>query len=70
MGSQLYEHLMGCLEDAVGLTQDKRLIIAEEISAEARMTDDSVHGAEDFLSKWRVARRLLYKEGLVRTVNE
>ena len=53
------------LEDCVRLTQSKRIEIAENQYAQAKMHSDSVKEAEDFLMRWRRSRRLLYRENLV-----
>ena len=65
IGGKLYDFLVGRLEDSVRLNQTKRLTIAEEIYAEARMYEDTPKEAEMFLSRWRRSRYLMYKEGLV-----
>ena len=65
IGGKLYDFLVGRLEDSVRLNQTKRLTIAEEIYAEARMYDDTPKEAELFLSRWRRSRYLMHKEGLV-----
>ena len=65
LGGRLYNHLVTKLEDSVRLTPTKRLTIAEEIYAEAKMYDDTPQEAEMFLSRWRRSRYLMHKEGLV-----
>ena len=65
IGGRLYAFLVGHLQKAVRLTPERRLQIAESVYAEATMQGDSVAEAELFLSKWRRARHLMYKEGLV-----
>ena len=65
IGGKLYNFLVGRLEDSVRLNQTKRLTIAEEIYAEARMYEDTPKEAELFLSRWRRSRYMMHKEGLV-----
>jgi len=65
LGGQLYSHCVARLEDSVRLTQTKRLAIAEEIYAEAKMFEDSPREAEQFLARWRRARFMMYREHLV-----
>ena len=47
------------------LTKEKRTDIALALDAQAKMFSDSAKEAEDFLSRWRRARRVLYREGLI-----
>ena len=56
---------MGHLQKAIRLTPERHLQIAESVYAEATVQGDSVAEAELFLSKWRRARHLMYKGGLV-----
>ena len=70
IGGKLYNFLVGRLEDSVRLTQTKRLTIAEEIYAEARMYEDTPKEAELFLSRWRRSRYMMYKENLVNQKRE
>ena len=65
IGGRLYAFLVGHLQKAVRLTPERRLQIAESVYAEATMQGDSVAEAELFLSKWRRARHLMFKEGVV-----
>ena len=65
LGAQLFQHCRQKLEFSCRLTPDKRMEIAESIDAEARMLDDTVAEAENFLERWRQARFLLVREGLV-----
>ena len=51
LGGQLYNHLVARLEDSVRLNATKRLTIAEEIYAEAKMYEDTPKEAELFLSR-------------------
>ena len=64
-GANLYAHIVASLSDAVRLTLARRLEIAEKKYADAKMLGDTVQDAEAFLSKWRQARRLMHKEGLL-----
>jgi len=65
-GGRLYMHCVGVLENSVRLTPSKRNELASALYADAKMIHDTVADAEDFLAKWRKARRLLYREGLVK----
>ena len=65
VGARLYNLCKGNIEDSVRLTATKRLQIAEEIYNEAKMFEDTPREAEAFLARWRRARYLMYKEGLV-----
>ena len=65
IGGQLYANCCVALAQAVRLTPEKRLEIAERVDHEAKMHGDSVVEAEAFLSRWRRARHLMYREGLV-----
>ena len=65
LGGALYAHFVSELQKAVRLTPERRLQITEQVYAEATMQGDSVAEAELFLSKWRRARHLMYKEHLV-----
>ncbi len=59
---------MHCIQElgqAVRLRSEKRLRIREEVYSEANMLDDSVKGADNFLSRWRKARQLLFRENQV-----
>ena len=69
-GGRLHMHCVQSLENSVRLTKDKRTQIAQEYYAEAKMSDDTIREAEEFLCKWRRARRLLYREGLVKPSGE
>ena len=64
-GALLYRFLCEELAKAVRLTADKRLEICEELDDEAVMHNDSVAEAEAFLGRWRRARYLYHREGLV-----
>ena len=70
LGGQLYNHLVARLEDSVRLTATKRLTIAEEIYAEAKMYEDTPKEAELFLSRWRRSRYMMYRENLVNQKRE
>jgi hypothetical protein len=65
VGYQLYQLCVGSLEDALRLNAEKRLVIAKDVYSEARMLDDTVAEADNFLCRWRRARQLLYREELV-----
>ena len=65
-GGMLYKFLCGTLAVAVRLTPDRRLEICEELDDEAVMHNDSVAEAEAFLSRWRRARYIYHREGLVK----
>ena len=66
MGAVLYRFLCEELCKSVRLTPDKRLEICEELDKEADMVNDSVMEAEAFLGRWRRARYLYHREGLVK----
>ncbi len=51
----MYLHCIQALEQAVRLTPGKRLRICEEVYSEAKMLDDSVKEAENFLSRWTLS---------------
>ena len=59
LGGQLFDLCVKALEDSVRLNPTKRLAIAEEFYAEAKMFDDSPREAEQFLARWRRARHLM-----------
>ena len=47
----MFRFCVGKLEDAVRLTQERRIEIAEELYEDAKMHDDSPAEAEQFLSR-------------------
>ena len=65
LGGQLYLHCIAALEHAVRLTPEKRMSISEQVYAEARMLGNSPDDAELFLTKWRRARFLMFRENLI-----
>ena len=60
-----FHHISFQLVAAVRLTPARRLEIAEEKYASAKMHGDSVQEAEAFLTRWRHARYLMLREGLI-----
>ena len=65
IGGQLYANCCAAMAQAVRLTAEKRLEIAERVDHEAKMHGELVAEAEAFLCRWRRARHLMYREGLV-----
>ena len=70
IGGSLYNLCITKLEDSVFLTKSKRIEIAKQVDAEAKMNSDSAKECVEFLAKWRKSRRLMYREELVRPNTE
>ena len=65
IGGQLYQFCVRCLEGAARLTPVRRQAIAEEFAEGAKMENDSVSAATNFLHKWRKSKQLLHRCDLV-----
>ena len=62
VAGQLIDLMWSKLEDCIHLTRTKRIEIAEKYDRSARMTGGTCKDVEDFLSRWRRAQRMLYRE--------